>query len=80
LSYASATPPAVWATWAGILVSAALFTVVHDAWTWPPIFVLAVCLGYAYERTGNLWAPITMHAAFNSISTVVYLLIAPGQS
>ena len=76
---ASATPPAAWATWAGIVATAALFTVVHEPWTWPPIFVLAVCLGYAYERTGNLWAPITMHAAFNSVSTVVYLLVGPGR-
>ena len=24
-------------------------------WMFPPIFLLAVGLGYAYERTGNLW-------------------------
>jgi membrane protease YdiL (CAAX protease family) len=72
-------PPARWATWAGIGVTALLFTVVHIPWTWPPIFVLAVCLGYAYERTGNLWVPITMHAVFNAASTVVYVLVGPGQ-
>jgi len=26
-----------------------------------------------YERTGTLWVPITMHALFNTASTVVFL-------
>lgn len=37
------------------------------------LFILAVCLNIAYERTGSLWVPICMHALFNLISlTVVY--------
>jgi membrane protease YdiL (CAAX protease family) len=39
----------------------------------PLIFVLSLCLGYAYERTGNLWVPITIHALFNTIETVYSL-------
>jgi membrane protease YdiL (CAAX protease family) len=42
-------------------------------WTWPLIFVLSCFLGYAYERTGKLWTSITIHAAFNALSTIVYL-------
>ena len=38
-----------------------------------PIFVLSLCLGYAYERTRNLWVPIFMHAAFNASSVVMFL-------
>ena len=29
---------------------------------------------YAYERTGNLWVPILIHAAFNTSSTLVFLI------
>ena len=65
--------PRAWQTWAAILITSALFALVHPAWTAPIIFVLAVCLGYAYERTGNLWVSITIHAMFNSISTALFL-------
>jgi len=41
---------------------------------WPAIFCLAIGLGYAYERTGNLWTCITIHCLFNSVSTFIYLL------
>ena len=74
----SESPPLVpsgWATWGAILVTSALFTGVHAPWTWPPIFLLSLLLGYAYERTGNLWVPVTIHAAFNTTSTVFYLLM-----
>ena len=65
--------PRAWQTWAAILITSALFALVHPAWTAPIIFVLAVCLGYAYERTRNLWVSITIHAMFNSISTALFL-------
>jgi membrane protease YdiL (CAAX protease family) len=39
----------------------------------PPLFVLAVCFGYVYERTGKLWAPILMHALFNATSITLAL-------
>jgi membrane protease YdiL (CAAX protease family) len=34
------------------------------------LFVLAVCLNIAYERTGSLFVPIGMHAIFNLTSLV----------
>jgi len=58
--------------WIPVLLTSLLFTLAHPWWSWPPIFVLALCLGYAYERTGNLWAPITIHALFNATSVVIY--------
>lgn len=58
--------------WLAVLVGALLFAAVHEPWTMPPIFVLAVCLGYAYERTGSLWTCITMHALFNLVSVLQY--------
>ena len=50
------------------------FTAVHGAlWMMPPIFVLSLCLGYAYHRTRNLWVSIIVHACFNAASIVVFL-------
>jgi membrane protease YdiL (CAAX protease family) len=69
----TAPAPPAWPRWAAIFATALLFTVVHAAWTAPPIFLLAVALGYVYERTGNLWAAIVVHALFNGLSTWVYV-------
>jgi membrane protease YdiL (CAAX protease family) len=55
-------------SWIAIALSAAAFALVHHWWTWPQIFFLGFCLGYAYERTGNLWVSITIHALFNLTS------------
>jgi membrane protease YdiL (CAAX protease family) len=59
--------------WLAIGITSFIFAIVHPIWMAPLIFVLAVCLGYAYERTGNLWTSITMHAIFNISSTVIFL-------
>ena len=62
---------------AGILIAAAIFAAVHlsvtkDAWSWlPALFLLGVALGYAYERTGKLWADITIHSLFNAFAVVL---------
>jgi membrane protease YdiL (CAAX protease family) len=56
-----------------ILITSLLFAAVHPAWSFPIIFLLALALGYAYERTGNLWVPIAMHSMFNTISTFLFL-------
>lgn len=42
------------------------------------LFVLAVCLTLAYERTGSLLVPIGMHALFNFTSLGVVWLSAKG--
>jgi len=52
-------------SWPAIVISAAAFALVHRWWTWPQIFFLGLCLGYAYERSGNLWVSITIHSLFN---------------
>jgi membrane protease YdiL (CAAX protease family) len=66
-------PPTAAIRWISVIVTSALFAIVHPVWMQPPIFILAICLGYAYERTGNLWTNITMHAMFNTTSTVLFL-------
>jgi membrane protease YdiL (CAAX protease family) len=63
------------ARWAAVIGTSILFALVHPFWMAPLIFVLALCLGYAYERTGNLWVPILMHALFNTINTVQFLIL-----
>jgi membrane protease YdiL (CAAX protease family) len=65
------------ARWGGILCAALCFAMVHAWWMRPPIFFLAVALGYLYERTGNLWACITVHALFNCSSIFLYLSLQP---
>lgn len=69
--------PSVPTRWLAIVITSLLFAVVHPLWTVPPIFILSLCLGYAYERTANLWTVIVMHALFNATSTTIYLLFAP---
>ncbi|MEO6437070.1 MAG: CPBP family intramembrane glutamic endopeptidase [Tepidisphaeraceae bacterium] len=59
--------------WLAVIMASIPFALVHPLWTTPLIFLLALCLGYAYERTGNLWVPIVMHALFNTGSTIVFL-------
>ena len=36
--------------------------------------ILAVILCLLYERTGSLWATITMHATFNATTIIVLIL------
>jgi membrane protease YdiL (CAAX protease family) len=60
--------------WAAILITSGLFALVHGAfWMMPPIFFLSVCIGYVYERTGNLWAPVVVHMIFNTANVIVFV-------
>jgi len=48
------------------LLSAALFAAFHlNLGSLASLFVLAICLNLAYERTGSLFVPMCMHAFFN---------------
>jgi len=62
--------------WAAILIAAAAFTAIHYPYvhTMPTLFVLAVALGYNYERTGRLLAPILIHAIFNAVNILVLVV------
>jgi membrane protease YdiL (CAAX protease family) len=65
-------PAAVW-RWTGIVVTSVIFAVLHEAWSIPLIFVLSLALGYVYERTGSLWAPIVVHFGFNTVNLMLVL-------
>jgi membrane protease YdiL (CAAX protease family) len=60
--------------WSAVAITAALFALVHPTWwAWPSLFFLGVCLGYIYERTGNLWNCVVLHALFNLASIYIYV-------
>ncbi len=62
------------ARWAAVVITAACFALVHREWAFmPPLFVLAVGLGYVYERTGNLWGTIVAHSVFNGLQIILAL-------
>jgi len=65
-------------TWAYI-GSAALFAAIHlSLESLLPIFLLGLALAWVYQRTGNLIAPITMHATVNGISVAIALAVRFG--
>lgn len=66
--------PSSTSRWLAIVVTAAAFAAIHMVPAFfIPLFVLAVGLGYIYERTGNLWITITAHAMFNGAQILIYL-------
>ena len=75
LDYSRPEPlqPSARARWQAVLLTSLAFALFHPLWMAPLIFVLAICLGYAYERTGNLWVTIAMHAIFNTCNTLIFL-------
>jgi len=58
-----------------LLTSSLLFAAIHVHL--PSLLglgILAIILCLVYERTGSLWASMTMHAAFNALTIVVLIL------
>ena len=55
-----------------IVGSSAIFVMMHlgtvEPHALPALLLLSLGLGWTYERTGNLVAPITMHVLFNAIN------------
>jgi len=61
--------------WLSIVMSSGLFAAAHpNAGHWPALFVLALCLGYAYEKSGSLFRPIFIHALFNGVALLTVLI------
>lgn len=62
------------------LATSLLFAAFHlNLASLPGLFVLAMCLTAAYERTGSLLVPIGMHALYNSTSLVMLYLQSQGK-
>jgi len=60
--------------WVAIIICSALFATVHStAAHWPALFVLSMCMGYAYEKSGSLFRSIAVHLLFNLSSVLATL-------
>lgn len=61
--------------WVSIACASVLFGAVHAAFLQdvPALIVLGIVLGYNYERTGRLIAPILIHAIFNGVMIAMTL-------
>ena len=52
-----------------VVVSALLFAAVHAHLpSFAPLFFLGACFAIAYEWSGSILVPMTMHACFNAIT------------
>ena len=60
-------------TWPAIILTSVLFALLHPPTHWPALFVLSVCLGYSYEKSGSLFRPIFIHTIFNTASIITAL-------
>ena len=73
---------AKWGSIAGLLVSSAIFALVHFSFSQGlgnisiilSLFVLSLFIGHTYNRQRSLVAPLTFHAIFNSF-TILQLLL-----
>lgn len=70
--------------WTAVVLASLLFAAAH--WTilpeggkhaLAPLFVLSIAIGAAYERTGRLLVPVSMHASFNALNLIVAFMIDP---
>ena len=59
-----------------IVLSSIVFALIHGHLpSLPGLFLLAVGLALVYERCGTLWAPISMHAAFNGLTILAAIFL-----
>jgi hypothetical protein len=64
--------------WVTIGICSLLFALTHGSAGVPPhgiaaLVLLAVILGWTYERTGSLWPAILIHAGFNAFNVAMVL-------
>jgi ABC-2 type transport system permease protein len=57
-----------------MLMSAALFAIVHPPVSMLPVFVLGLCTAFVYDRTRALLAPVLVHAVYNGSLVALQLL------
>jgi len=59
--------------WISIVIVSGLFASMHPPGHMAALFVLSVCLGYAYERSGSLLRSVFIHMFFNAVSVTALL-------
>jgi membrane protease YdiL (CAAX protease family) len=56
--------------WGAIVATSGIFVFMHapivPAYALPPLFILSLGLGWCYEKTGRLLAPMVLHGLFNA--------------
>jgi len=62
--------------WPTVIISASFFAILHfpNPQDVIPLLALGLVLGYNYERTGRLVAPILIHAMFNGVMIYTYMM------
>jgi len=60
--------------WQAIFIASIIFTVLHPWMHLPALLILAVCMGYAYEKSGSLLRSIFIHCFFN-LSQIAFTLL-----
>jgi len=61
--------------WGAVIITSVVFAIMHPIpQHWPTLFILALCLGYAYEKSGSLLRPIFIHVLFNASSVIFTML------
>lgn len=64
--------------WRLVLTTALLFTLIHTQVPWqvrPGLFALGVILGWLYERYGSLLACLVVHAGFNAVNVMLFIVV-----
>lgn len=66
--------------WPAILISSAIFGALHgDIAVGGATFVMGILLAWFYERSGSLWAPISIHIINNASKLILlYVMLASG--
>jgi len=60
--------------WPAVILASLVFVVFHaNPQHWPALFMLSLCLGYAYEKSGSLFRSIFIHSLFNALSVFAAL-------
>jgi len=59
--------------WLAIIISSAVFTIVHPQAHWAAVFVLGMLLGYSYEKSGSLFRPMFIHVLFNGLTIMLMI-------
>ena len=67
-----------WGDTAAIVVSSALFAVIHgDLPGMPALFALGLVFGWVYRRSGSLWASILVHGMWNATTFSLLISVMP---
>jgi membrane protease YdiL (CAAX protease family) len=66
---------------ANVAVSLIFAGMHYKVWPTPmPIFFLSLGLGFLYQRTGGLIAPVALHMTLNGVSTLIMFLTLAGSA